>query len=184
VLKNEIGHLFFVFKHVKMVVLLGSTSGLYVVRMSREALSTLKRFLQEKKLKLIQNILQDRIHIEVYDGIPRGKAAIHAVAGHFMGEAMRHDKTKVFYGLLREPDLQNVQMDEDDEDGGGAAGGSAAGGADSQGKGSDASQKSDASGASQSGQGAGGEKSSSKKKKSKKDWLLSKKSKNDPNAPS
>lgn len=110
--------------------------------MSREAQSLLKRFLQEKRLKLIQNIVQDRIHIEVYDGMPRGKAAIHAVAGHIMGEALKQDnKVKVYYGLLREPDLQNVQMDEDDEDGstatiatssttgGGSGGGSAGTGA-------------------------------------------------------
>jgi transcription initiation factor TFIID subunit 5 len=155
-----------------------------VVRMSREALSTLKRFLQEKRLKLIQNIVQDRIHVEVYDGIPRGKAAIHAVAGHLMGEALRQDnKTKVYYGLLREPDLQNVQMDEDDEDGGGGGGGGSAGGGDSQGKSSEGAQKTDSQSGSQGAQGTQGEKSSSKKKKSKKDWLLSKKSKNDPNAP-
>jgi len=87
--------------------------------MSREALSTLKRFMQEKRLKVIQNIVQDRMIIEVYDGIPRGKAAIHAVAGHMMGEPLKQDnKVKVYYGLLREPDLQNVHMEEDEEEGG------------------------------------------------------------------
>jgi len=54
--------------------------------MSREAQSLLKRFLQEKRLKLIQNIVQERLFLDVYDGAPRGKAAINAVAGHFMGE--------------------------------------------------------------------------------------------------
>ncbi len=54
--------------------------------MSREAQSQLKRFLQERRLKLVQNIVQDRIFVEVYDGAPRGKAAISAMAGHFMGE--------------------------------------------------------------------------------------------------
>ena len=57
--------------------------------MSREALSLLKRFLQEKRLKLIQNIMQDRIFIDVYDGMPRGKAAVHAVAGYLLGEPLR-----------------------------------------------------------------------------------------------
>lgn len=190
--------------------------------MSREAQSLLKRFLQEKRLKLVQNIVQDRIHIEVYDGVPRGKAAINAISGHLMGEALKQDnKAKVYYGLLREPDLNNVQMDEDDEDGstativntttssssnagGGAAGGGAGSSGDSSankglsetGSGSSSSQPG-ASGGSKEGQAgkepnapgtpAGGEKSassSSKKKKSKKDWLLSKKGKNDPNAPS
>ncbi|CAL8141321.1 unnamed protein product [Orchesella dallaii] len=167
------------------------TSGLYVVRMSREAQSLLKRFLQEKRLKLVQNIVQDRIHIEVYDGIPRGKAAIHAVAGHLMGEALKQDnKAKVYYGLLREPDLQNVQMDEDDEEGGAAAGTSTStGGNTSESQSAPSTQPS----TSQSGaktdpqsnaQGTpGGGEKSSKKKKSKKDWLLSKKGKNDPNAP-
>ena len=66
-----------------------SSGGLYVVRMSREALILLKRFLQEKRLKLIQNIVQDRIFIDVYDGMPRGKAAVNAVAGHLMGESLK-----------------------------------------------------------------------------------------------
>jgi len=172
-----------------------ATSGLYVVRMSREAQSLLKRFLQEKRLKLVQNIVQDRIYIEVYDGIPRGKAAVHAVAGHLMGEALKQDnKAKVYYGLLREPDLQNVQMDEDDEEGGGATAGtsstSAAGGGastsenptpSSQPSTSQPGAKTDPQTNTQ-GTPGGGEKSS-KKKKSKKDWLLSKKGKNDPNAP-
>lgn len=199
-------------------------TGLYVVRMSREAQSLLKRFLQERRLKLVQNIVQDRIHIEVYDGIPRGKAAVHAVAGHLMGEALKKDnKAKVYYGLLREPDLQNVQMDEDDEDGStavivptssGSGSTAAAGSGDKGGPTADSPTSQSASeasaGASQSAGGgsassaktesqasgaqsgaastpASGEKSgtssSSKKKKSKKDWLLSKKGKNDPNAP-
>jgi len=65
---------------------IGSASNLYVVRMSREAQSLLKRFLQEKRLKLVQNIVNDRLFVEVYDGIPRGKTAINSIAGHFMGE--------------------------------------------------------------------------------------------------
>lgn len=145
--------------------------------MSREALSLLKRFLQEKRLKLIQNIVQDRIFVEVYDGIPRGKAAAHVTAGHIMGEALRHDnKTKVYYGLLKEPDLQNFQMDEDDDDAGTGGGG---GDKDSQSKTAD-SQKSDAT----TGTPAGTQsEKSSKKKKSKKEWMTNKKAKNDPNAP-
>lgn len=64
----------------------GSASNLYVVRMSREAQSLLKRFLQEKRLKRVQNIVQDRLFVEVYDGVPRGKTAINSSSGHFMGE--------------------------------------------------------------------------------------------------
>jgi hypothetical protein len=60
--------------------------------MSREALSLLKRFLQEKRLNLIQNIVNDRIFMNMYEGVPRGKAAVNAVAGHLMGESLRDGK--------------------------------------------------------------------------------------------
>ncbi|CAG7836956.1 unnamed protein product [Allacma fusca] len=156
----------------------GSSSGLYVVRMSREALSLLKRFLQEKRLKLIQNIVQDRIFVDVYDGMPRGKAAVQAVAGHLMGEALRQDnKAKVYYGLLREPDLQNVHMDEDDEEGGGESQNPSSNPTSA----TPSAQKTDSSQSAQGTPGASSDKS--KKKKNKKDWLMSKKGKNDPNAP-
>lgn len=156
--------------------------------MSREAQSLLKRFLQEKRLKLIQNIVQDRIHIEVYDGMPRGKAAVSAVSGHIMGEALKQDnKAKVYYGLLREPDLNDVRMDEDDEDGSTATISTekkeekkAPVTEEEKGKVGEG-QKDGKEG--QPGEKTGGGGGSSKKKKGKKDWLLNKKGKNDPNAP-
>ena len=94
---------------------------------------------------------------------------------------------------MREPDLQNVQVDVDDEAGGGSGSGDAARTPGSQSAGSSAAQTPET-GTPASSQGSvssgasstpsGGEKSGpSKKKKSKKEWLLSKKGKNDPNAP-
>ena len=84
----------------------------------------------------------------------------------------------MYYGLLREPDLQNVHMDEDDDEGGSESQTQPS----NQGTSSQTSQKTESSQSTQGNQGQSGDKSS-KKKKSKKDWLLSKKSKNDPNAP-
>jgi len=102
---------------------------------------------------------------------------------------------KVFYGLLREPDLQNVQVDPEEDEGSAATETSAARDSNTSTPGGSGTQKSEpaatpASQASSQGSAVAATPSSdqkstpSKKKKGKKDWLgLSKKGKNDPNAP-
>lgn len=51
----------------------------------------------------------------VFEGRPRTRQQIVSTAGGFIGEAEKSaNKLKVYYGLLREPDLNvNFDMDED-----------------------------------------------------------------------
>ncbi|KAG0426796.1 hypothetical protein HPB47_026118 [Ixodes persulcatus] len=120
-------------------------SGQFTVRMSRDTYNFLKRHLQDKKNTVLQNIIQEHLYLDVYEGIARMKPQLDATAGAFLGEAARQaNKVKVYYGLLKEPEL-HIPLDEDDDGGDGE--------------------------------------DKPKKKKPKKDPLLSKKARNDPNAP-
>lgn len=120
-------------------------SGQFTVRMSRDTYNFLKRHLQDKKNNVLQNIIQEHLYLDVYEGISRTKQQIDNTAGALIGEAARQaNKAKVYYGLLKEPEIQ-IPLDEDEE-----------------------TQEGD---------------DKPKKKKPKKDPLLSKKSRNDPNAP-
>ncbi|XP_023931826.1 transcription initiation factor TFIID subunit 5-like, partial [Lingula anatina] len=83
--------------------------------MSRESYTQLKRYLQEKKQALLLNIIQERLFIDVYDGLPRTKQQIDVTSGGMSGEARREaNKSKVLYGLLKEPDI-NISLDDDDD---------------------------------------------------------------------
>ncbi|KAG1651336.1 Transcription initiation factor TFIID subunit 5 [Nymphon striatum] len=114
----------------------------FTIRMSRDSCAFLKKHLQEKKQNVLLNIIQEHLYLDIYEGITRSKQQVDATAGAMCGEAIRQaNKTKVYYGLLKEPEL-HIPID-DEEDG-----------------------------------------VEPKKKKAKKDPMLSKKSKNDPNAPS
>lgn len=93
----------------------------FVVRMSRDTLSLLKRHLKEKKLTVLLNIVQENLFFDVYEGIARNKQQIDAVAGGMIGEGTRQDnKSRVYYGLMKEPDLQtaaaSVNLEEDEEE--------------------------------------------------------------------
>ncbi|GAB6019682.1 hypothetical protein CHUAL_001238 [Chamberlinius hualienensis] len=123
-------------------------SSQFTVRMSRDTYFFLKRHLQSKKENVLLNIIQEHMYLDVYEGVPRNKQQIDGTAGAMVGEATRQaNKAKVYYGLLKEPDLQ-IPIEDDEE----------------------------------APEGEGGT-DKPKKKKPKKDPLLSKKSKNDPNAP-
>lgn len=90
-------------------------SSSFSIKMSRDSYNQLKRHLQDKQLNLLLNIIQEHLFIDVYDGVPRTKQQIDAVAGGFLGEAKREaNKVKVYYGLLKEPDL-NIPLEEEDE---------------------------------------------------------------------
>jgi len=93
----------------------------FVVRMSRDTLSLLKRHLKEKKQTVLLDIVQENVFFDVYEGLARNKQQIDAVAGGMIGEGTRQDnKSRVYYGLMKEPDLQTaaatVNLDEDDEE--------------------------------------------------------------------
>ncbi|KAK7484651.1 hypothetical protein BaRGS_00024059 [Batillaria attramentaria] len=97
-------------------------SSRFVIRMSRDSYTHLKRHLQERHLTLLINMIQEHLFIDVFDGIPRNQEQIHATGGAMLGEADKEaNKAKVFYGLLKEPDL-NIPLEEEDEGGDGDGG--------------------------------------------------------------
>jgi len=54
----------------------------------------------------------------VFDGIPRTKQQIDLTSGGLLGESAREsNKTKIFHGLLKEPDI-NIPVEDDDDAGG------------------------------------------------------------------
>ncbi|KAK6623211.1 hypothetical protein RUM43_009063 [Polyplax serrata] len=90
----------------------------FIIRMSRDTLSLLKRHLLEKKYSVVLNIIQEHLYFDMYEGVSRNKAQIDATAGAVVGEATRQDnKAKVYYGLLKEPDLQFVPTEEEEVEG-------------------------------------------------------------------
>ncbi|KAL0274423.1 UNVERIFIED_CONTAM: hypothetical protein PYX00_006847 [Menopon gallinae] len=95
----------------------------FIIRMSRDTLSLLKRHLLEKKHSVVINIIQEHLYFDMYEGVARNKAQIDATAGAVVGEATRQDnKAKVYYGLLKEPDLQFVPGEEEEGEGEGGDG--------------------------------------------------------------
>lgn len=88
----------------------------YVVRMSNDSHSVLKQHLQDKNIPIIQNILQRYLTFDTFDGLPRTKTQIKASAGGLTGEAKHEEnKTKVYFGLLKEPDI-DIPLDDEDND--------------------------------------------------------------------
>ncbi|KAK3083461.1 hypothetical protein FSP39_023256 [Pinctada imbricata] len=87
----------------------------FVIKMSRDSYNHLKRHLQEKKMKPLLNIIQEHLFIDVFDGVPRSKQQIQATSGAVLGENERDaNKAKVFYGLLKEPEI-NMPVEEEEE---------------------------------------------------------------------
>lgn len=75
----------------------------FIIRISRDTLSLLKRHLQEKKQSVIMNIVNEHLYFDLYEGVARNKAQCEATAGAMTGEAKRQDnKVKVYFGLLKE----------------------------------------------------------------------------------
>ena len=88
-----------------------------VLHISRDSYQLLKRHLQEKQNNQIWNIVQEHLYIDIFDGMPRSKQQIDAMVGSLAGEAKREaNKSKVFFGLLKEPEIE-VPLDDEDEEG-------------------------------------------------------------------
>merc|ERR1711902_316396 len=91
----------------------------FTVRMSRDTYTQLrqqKKHLSEKKHTLLWNVIQEHLYLDVYEGLPRSKNQIDSTAGAVTGEANRQaNKSKVYYGLLREPDVAPLPQDDDEE---------------------------------------------------------------------
>ena len=98
-------------------------SNAFTIRISRDTLSLMKRHLHEKKASVILNIVNEHLYFDLYEGVARNKAQCDATSGAMTGEAKRQDnKSKVYYGLLKEPDIQTLtaaagaaKEDEDDD---------------------------------------------------------------------
>ncbi|XP_011477828.1 transcription initiation factor TFIID subunit 5 isoform X1 [Oryzias latipes] len=88
----------------------------FVLRISRDSYQLLKRHLQERQNNQIWNIIQEHLYIDIFDGMPRSKSQIDAMSGSLAGEAKREaNKAKVYYGLLKEPEIE-VPLDDEDEE--------------------------------------------------------------------
>uniref|UniRef100_A0A8C8MLV0 TFIID subunit TAF5 NTD2 domain-containing protein n=1 Tax=Oncorhynchus tshawytscha TaxID=74940 RepID=A0A8C8MLV0_ONCTS len=88
----------------------------FVLRISRDSYQLLKRHLQERQNNQIWNIIQEHLYIDIFDGMPRSKSQIDAMSGSLAGEGKRDaNKAKVFYGLLKEPEIE-VPLDDEDEE--------------------------------------------------------------------
>ncbi|XP_063163187.1 transcription initiation factor TFIID subunit 5 [Candoia aspera] len=89
----------------------------FVLRISRDSYQLLKRHLQEKQNNQIWSIVQEHLYIDIFDGMPRSKQQIDAMVGSLAGEAKREaNKAKVFFGLLKEPEIE-LPLDDEDEEG-------------------------------------------------------------------
>lgn len=164
-------------------------SNQFIIRISRDTLSLLKRHLNDKKASVLLNIVQEHLYFDMYEGVARNKKQIEATSGAIGGEAKRQgilvefnfeplmllvnvfynlktifklrlkmlnnitlfldNKTKVYYGIPKAPDIQTLAAPVEEEE--------EVGDQDNPDK--------------------------PKKKKAKKDPLFSKKTKSDPNAP-
>ncbi|EFA04573.1 cannonball [Tribolium castaneum] len=95
-------------------------SNQFIIRMSRDTLSLLKRHLNDKKASVLLNIIQEHLYFDMYEGVARNKSQIDATSGAVGGEAKRQDnKTKVYYGIPKAPDIQALAAPVEDEDEGG-----------------------------------------------------------------
>lgn len=92
-------------------------SNQFIIRMSRDTLSLLKRHLHDKKASILLNIIQEHLYFDMYEGVARNKAQIDATSGAVIGEATRQDnKIKVLYGLPKAPDIQTLAAPVEDEE--------------------------------------------------------------------
>ncbi|RWS28129.1 guanine nucleotide-binding protein-like protein [Leptotrombidium deliense] len=95
-----------------------SEHSLFTVRLSRDTYNYLKRFLQENinTLSILQNIIQEHLFLDIYEGLTRSKQQVESSVGGMMGEASRQaNKSRVLYGLLKEPEI-NIPIPDDDAD--------------------------------------------------------------------
>ena len=120
--QEDIKKLSFVTKkdHMKYNELMNNfNTSQFTVRMSRDTYTQLrqqKKHLSEKKHSLLWNIIQEHLYLDVYEGLPRSKSQIDSTAGAMIGEANRQaNRAKVYYGLLREPDVTPLPVEEEDD---------------------------------------------------------------------
>lgn len=72
-------------------------SNQFIIRMSRDTLSLLKRHLHEKKASVLLNIVQEHLYFDMYEGVARNKSQIDATSGALIGEATRQGTSETKY---------------------------------------------------------------------------------------
>ncbi|XP_025832724.1 transcription initiation factor TFIID subunit 5 [Agrilus planipennis] len=92
-------------------------SNQFIIRMSRDTYSLLKRHLQDKKATVLLNIIHEHLYFDMYEGVARNKSQIDSTSGSVIGEATRQDnKVKVYYGIPKVPDIQTLAAPVEDEE--------------------------------------------------------------------
>lgn len=82
---------------IKNLFLSSCRSNQFIIRMSRDTLSILKRHLQEKKHSVLLNIIQEHLYFDMYEGVARNKQQIDATSGAMVGEATRQGNNIPLY---------------------------------------------------------------------------------------
>lgn len=72
-------------------------SNQFIIRMSRDTLSLLKRHLNDKKASVLLNIVQEHLYFDMYEGVARNKTQIDATSGAVGGEAKRQGTLLIFF---------------------------------------------------------------------------------------
>ncbi|XP_077300111.1 TATA-box binding protein associated factor 5 [Arctopsyche grandis] len=93
-------------------------SNKYLIQISRDASILIKRFLNEmKNSNILTNIINNKLQLEVYEGATRNRNQMIATAGGYLGEAAKYEnRSRVYYGLFKEPEFQGLTVPEDDEE--------------------------------------------------------------------
>lgn len=77
-------------------------SNAFIIRMSRDTVSILKRHLNEKDHSVLLNIIKNHLYLDMYEGVARNKGQIEITAGGMVGEAKREGKGNCTYSLDNE----------------------------------------------------------------------------------
>ena len=82
--------------------------------MTRDSFISLKRTINEKKIQVLTDVVEDHLLIDQFDGLPRTQQQIDAVAGGLLGEAKRDaNKSIIKLGLFKEPEVPELENEED-----------------------------------------------------------------------
>ena len=57
----------------------------FIIRLTRDSFISLKRTINEKKLQVLTDVVEDQLFIDQFDGLPRTQQQIDAVAGGLLG---------------------------------------------------------------------------------------------------
>lgn len=89
----------------------------FIIRLTRDSFISLKRTINEKKIQVLTDVVEDQLLIDQFDGLPRTQQQIDAVAGGLLGEAKRDaNKTRILLGLFKEPEVPELENEDEQLD--------------------------------------------------------------------